>query len=56
LHEHGTGMRSTKEKLTGNESLRRELSLVVGGRRSLDPTWRVEEVADDGDSWGKTTT
>jgi hypothetical protein len=29
---------------------------VVGGRCSLDPTWRVEEVADDGDSWGKTTT
>jgi hypothetical protein len=28
---------------------------VAGGRHSRDPRWAVEEWADDGETWGKTT-
>jgi hypothetical protein len=29
---------------------------VIGGWRLRDARWRAEEMADDCDSWGKTTT
>jgi hypothetical protein len=48
-------MRSRFGHLVGEEKHNGEELTIDGGRRSRDPMWRVEEVADDDETWGKTT-
>jgi hypothetical protein len=48
-------VRSRVRYLVGDEKHNGEELNIDGGWHSRDPMWRVEETADDGDSWGKTT-
>jgi hypothetical protein len=48
-------MRSRFGLLVSDEKHDGEELTVDGERHSRDPTWRVEEVADDDETWGKTT-
>jgi hypothetical protein len=41
--------------LVGEEEHNREELTVDGGRLSHDPWWTAKEVANDRDSWGRTT-
>jgi hypothetical protein len=48
--------RSTEVVLSSDEEHQGELSPMVSGRHSCDPRWAVEEWANEGETWGKTTT
>jgi hypothetical protein len=56
LHGEEENMRKWFGQFIGDEKLNGEELTINGGWCSRDPRWMVKEVADDGDSWGKTTT